>query len=140
MKYLYNFIVICLVFTACSSTKKTTDAGIVNNGKAWALLWQQQAAEYKALCFQAYNIARMRVDETIKQPAAKPYAVVTDIDETLLDNSPYDAKRAINNQDFTNQTWKAWTAKGIADTVPGAAAFFKYAASKGVEILYHQPR
>ncbi len=137
MKYIYSgFIISAILFTACSSAKKTTADTVVNNGKVWALLWQQQAAEYKALCFQAYNVARLRVDEALKQPAAKPYAIVTDIDETLLDNSPYDAKRAKNNQDFTNQTWKAWTAKGIADTVPGAPAFFKYAASKGVEVFY----
>lgn len=109
---------------------------MVNNGKAWALLWQQQAAEYKALCFQAYNIAKLRIDEAIKQTPSKPYAVITDIDETLLDNSPFDARLAINNQDFTSQTWKQWTKKGIADTVPGAPAFFKYAASKGIEVFY----
>lgn len=67
---------------------------------------------------------------------AKPYAIITDIDETILDNSPYDAQRAINNLDFTLSTWKEWTAKGIADTVPGAPSFFKYAASKGIEIFY----
>lgn len=137
MKFIYScFIIATLLFTACSSAKKITADDMASNGKAWALLWQQQAAEYKALCFQAYNIARLRVDEAVKQLAAKPYAIVTDIDETLLDNSPYDARRAVNNQDFTSQSWKAWTAKGIADTVPGAPAFFKYAASKGIAIFY----
>src|ERR1700743_3577886 len=120
MKYLYTFTIGCLLLTACSSSKKTVEARMANDGKVWALLWQQQAAEYKALCFQAYNIARLRVDEAVKQTPVKPYAIVTDIDETLLDNSPYDAKRTINNQDFTSQTWKEWTTKGIADTVPGA--------------------
>jgi 5'-nucleotidase (lipoprotein e(P4) family) len=61
---------------------------------------------------------------------------VTDIDETLLDNSPFDAMRAVNNAEFDLKGWKTWTAKGIADTVPGAPAFFKYAASKGVTIFY----
>ena len=127
-----------LTFSACSSSKKATNATMTNDGKTWSLLWQQQAAEYKALCFQAYYVARLRVDEALKQPSdkSKPYAIITDIDETLLDNSPYDAKRAINNLDFTGTTWKEWTAKGIADTVPGAPSFFKYAASKGVEIFY----
>jgi 5'-nucleotidase (lipoprotein e(P4) family) len=134
--YYSIILVAALFFMSCSAPKKATDTGIANKGKAWALLWQQQAAEYKALCFQAYNIAKLRVDEAVKQPTAKPFAIVTDIDETLLDNSPYDAKRAINNQDFTSATWKQWTAKGIADTVPGAPAFFKYAASKGIEVFY----
>jgi len=135
-KYIY-FLTGILLLNACSSTKTiSTGTSTVNNGKVWALLWQQQAAEYKALCYQAWNIARLRLDEALKTPGAKPPAVITDIDETLLDNSPYDAQRAINDLDYTSPTWKVWTAKAIADTVPGAPAFFKYAASKGVEVFY----
>jgi 5'-nucleotidase (lipoprotein e(P4) family) len=109
---------------------------IANNGKVWAAIYQQRAAEYKALCFQAYNIARLRLEMALAQHHNKPLAVVTDIDETLLDNSPYDAQLAINNRDFDSKTWKEWTAKAICDTVPGAPAFFKYAASKGVVVFY----
>lgn len=108
----------------------------VNDGKIWSLLYQQQSAEYRALCFQAYNIAQLRLDEALKKHHNKPLAVVTDIDETVLDNSPYDAARALQDSDFTQKTWKKWTAKGIADTVPGAPSFFKYAASKGVAVFY----
>jgi 5'-nucleotidase (lipoprotein e(P4) family) len=130
---------ILLLLTACASTKNIATGNaisIANGGKAWASIWQQRAAEYKALCFQAYNIAKLRVDEGIKNPGSKPWAIVTDIDETLLDNSPYDASRALQNLDYTDATWKGWTDKAIADTVPGAPAFFKYAASKGITIFY----
>jgi len=109
---------------------------LVNAGKVWAALYQQRAAEYKALCFQAYNIAKQRIDEAVKKQSDKPLAVVTDIDETLLDNSPYNAERAVRNLDFDSKTWKEWTAKAVADTVPGAPSFFKYAASKGVKVFY----
>lgn len=116
---------------------KPADTGnLVNAGKVWAALYQQRAAEYKALCFQAYNIARERIDEAAKKHSTKPLAVVTDIDETLLDNSPYNAARAIQNKGYTTRSWKEWTAKAIADTVPGAPSFFKYAASKGVKVFY----
>ncbi len=121
------------LLAACSAPKQTQQSvSLANGGKVWASLWQQRAAEYKALCFQAYNLAKLRLDEALAKPSAdaKPMAVVTDIDETLLDNSPYDAMRALNNQEYTLDTWKAWTAKAEADTVPGAPAFFKYAASK----------
>lgn len=109
---------------------------IVNSGKTWAALYQRHAAEYRALCFQAYNIAAMRVREAVKKHSNKPYAVVTDIDETLLDNSPYDASQAINNKDYDSKSWKQWTAMASADTVPGAPAFFKFAAAKGVKVFY----
>ncbi|MFD0765533.1 5'-nucleotidase, lipoprotein e(P4) family [Mucilaginibacter lutimaris] len=130
-------LAVTILFAACSSPKKAeSTASIANNGKVWASIWQQRAAEYKALCFQAYNMAKLRLDEALKNPGVKPLAVVTDIDETVLDNSPYDAMRAANNQEYSLATWKTWTAKAAADTVPGAPAFFKYAASKGVAVFY----
>jgi 5'-nucleotidase (lipoprotein e(P4) family) len=119
-----------------TANAQDTPLSIANGGKAWASLYQQRAAEYKALCFQAYNLAKLRLNEALKHKGKKPIAVVTDIDETLLDNSPQDAVRAINNQEFDLKAWKQWTAKGIADTVPGAPSFFKYAASKGVAVFY----
>jgi 5'-nucleotidase (lipoprotein e(P4) family) len=123
--------------TAIAHNKMAIDTNsLANGGKVWSALYQQRAAEYKALCFQAYNIARERIDQAIKKHGKKPYAVVTDIDETLLDNSPYDAARAIQNLDYDAKSWKEWTAKAIADTVPGAPSFFKYAASRGVKIFY----
>jgi 5'-nucleotidase (lipoprotein e(P4) family) len=135
-KLSFTFLTAAILFSACSSSKKTTSASITNNGKAWSSLYQQRAAEYRALCFQAYNIAQLRLDEAVKHTEGKPFAIVTDIDETVLDNSPYDAQRAINNLEYDAKTWKQWTAKAHADTVPGAASFFKYAAGKGVEIFY----
>lgn len=140
MKKSLIYLIPVLLISACASTKNTSitnsTASITNNGKAWASIWQQRAAEYKALCFQAYNIAKLRVDEVVKNPGDKPLAIVTDIDETLLDNSPYDASRAMKNLEYSDATWKEWTDKAIADTVPGAPAFFKYAASKGVTVFY----
>ncbi|NCD71475.1 5'-nucleotidase, lipoprotein e(P4) family [Mucilaginibacter agri] len=142
MKKLDIFIIgSAVLFAACSTAHKTTGtsttgASIANDGKAWSAAWQQRAAEYKALCFQAYNIAKLRIDEATKQSAGKPLAVVTDIDETLLDNSPEGARAALNNEDFSATAWKKWTAQAAADTVPGAPDFFKYAATKGVTVFY----
>ncbi|WP_214072520.1 5'-nucleotidase, lipoprotein e(P4) family [Mucilaginibacter sp. dw_454] len=134
MKKLLLLSISCLYFFAAQA--QDTPLSTANAGKVWSLLYQQRAAEYKALCFQAYNIAKLRLDEALRHKGKKPLAVVTDIDETLLDNSPLDAALAINNREFDLKAWKQWTAKGIADTVPGAPSFFKYAASKGVAVFY----
>ena len=111
------------------------NTSIVVSGKLFATIFQQKAAEYRALCFQAYNIARLRLDH-YKPYSAKPKAIVTDIDETLLDNSPYEAHQVLKGKDYDPASWNEWTAKGIADTMPGAASFLKYAASKGITIFY----
>src|SRR3954466_10949424 len=88
-------LLICLLFCQQAKAQQQPLSSITNSGKVWALLYQQRAAEYRALCFQAYNLAKLRLDVAIKVHGKKPLAVVTDIDETVLDNSPYDAARAI---------------------------------------------
>lgn len=122
------------VSTAKSTASATVSAPV--SGKVMANIWMQRSAEYKALCFQAYNIAHLSLDQSLTQTSAKPRAIVTDIDETVLDNSPHDMSEALAGKDFDLKTWKAWTAKAAADTIPGAASFLKYAASKGVEVFY----
>ncbi|WP_160711521.1 5'-nucleotidase, lipoprotein e(P4) family [Chitinophaga solisilvae] len=139
MKRLWAGVLILGLF-ACKTTRQATtaasDTSLTPYGPAWAALWQQQSGEYKALCLQAYQLAAWRLDQLLAQPHDKPLAIVTDIDETLLDNSPYSVHQALNGKGYDEQSWIAWTAKAAADTVPGAPNFFKYAASKGVKIFY----
>lgn len=137
-----KWILICTCFLAACTTKplatsnvNSTGNSISIDGKIFATLFQQKAAEYRALCFQAFNIAKLRLDQ-YKPATGKPMAIITDIDETILDNSPYEAHQVLQGKDFEPISWSEWTAKGNADTMPGAAAFLKYAASKGVTIFY----
>ncbi|WP_242204521.1 5'-nucleotidase, lipoprotein e(P4) family [Aestuariivivens insulae] len=126
--------------TSCKVQQSTVstaqDAPMVLKGPAWAAAWQQKAGEYKALCHQAYNLAHMRLDDLIQQPFDKPLAIVTDIDETVLDNSPYQVHQAIHNAEYSDPSWVEWTARVDCDTVPGALSFFQYAKSKGVAVFY----
>jgi len=102
-----------------------------------ATLWQQYSGEYRALSFQAYNFARLSLLEQLKQAdRGKLNCVVVDIDETVLDNSPFEGKEIKKGISYDVKDWLDWTSKGIADTVPGALAFLKYAAAQGVETFY----
>ena len=125
---------------ACRSTRMATHGNTGNSmviqGPLWGAVWQQRASEYKALCYQAYNIARLRLDMILQQQHDKPLAIVTDIDETVLDNSPYEIHRALQDSAYSDETWMEWTAKVECDTVPGALSFLKYAALKGVRVFY----
>lgn len=133
-------VITCLLVTACSPKVQKTGAlsasNMVADGKLWSSLFQQKSAEYQALCLQAFNIAQLRVDQAVQQPHNKPLAIITDIDETFLDNSPYAVHRALQGKDYSPETWNQWTAKGIADTLTGGLAFFKYAAAKNITIFY----
>ena len=110
-----------------------------------AILYQQKAAEYRALCYQAFNIARERLDadldkkNTKRLPRAErkmPRAIIVDIDETVLDNSPAQAYSAKNGIGFNLKDWYAWGEMRKAKPVPGAVDFLNYAVSRGVRIYY----
>lgn len=129
-----------LFFIGCKSQQKINSPSPVSStiidGKLWSSLFQQRAAEYKALCLQAYALARVRVDEAVLQKSNKPKALITDIDETFLDNSPYAVHQALRGKEYEPASWYEWTAKAIADTLYGALGFFNYAAAQKVEIFY----
>lgn len=141
MKPFYYSFLFILLFVACTAPKniitvKAEQPGIATQGKLFGSLYQQRAAEYHALCLQAYNIAQMRLVEALQHTSAKPKAIITDLDETALDNSLNEVHQDLQGKSFDPVQWAQWTAMAKADTVPGALTFFKYAASKNVEIFY----
>jgi len=110
-----------------------------------AILYQQKAAEYRALAYQAYNLARWQLDADLDKHNAKklpkdqrklPRAIVVDIDETVLDNSPSNAYAAKNDLPFNVKDWYAWGEMRKAKAVPGAVDFLNYSVSKGVKVFY----
>lgn len=119
-----------------ASNEDTPYQNLGHNGKIYAAFYQQRAAEYEALCLQAYNIAKLRLDEALAQKSDKPLAIVSDIDETFLDNSYYAVERSKMGKNYDQKTWEEWTAKGIAKPLTGSQEFYQYAASKGIQVFY----
>jgi len=102
-----------------------------------AVLWQQYSGEYRALAFQAYNFARLSLKEALwEQSNGKPNCVIVDADETIIDNSRFQGYEIKNGVSYVPSHWTEWTAKAMADTVPGALSFLNFAASKNVETFY----
>ncbi len=133
-----------LILNGCANYKQSKDINIntqtqvpIKEHTVLAVLWQQNAAEYRALCHQAFNIARYRLNEIVaNNKSVKPLAIITDIDETILDNSPYSSHLILNDQNFNKESWITWGKKESAHLVPGAAEFINHAANLGVEIFY----
>lgn len=102
-----------------------------------AILWQQYSGEYRALAFQAYNFAKLSLKEALwEQANGKPNCIIVDADETVIDNSRFQGYEIKNGVSYVPEHWTAWTAKAMADTVPGALSFLKFAESKNVETFY----
>lgn len=118
-----------------------------------AELWFQTSAEYQALCYQTYASAERQLDRwapllvrrsdgfAYLPGATKPAAVILDLDETVIDNSGYQAFCAQAKTTYSSVTWAAWVefqainhAAGAA--VPGAPEFLAKAKAMGVTPIY----
>lgn len=109
----------------------------LNEQLVMATLWMQKSAEFRALSFQAFNLAKMNVDNFLAAySGSKPPAIIVDCDETVIDNSAYEAFLVGNNFGYSSKTWNPWMAAGMATAMPGALEFLKYAESKKVEVFY----
>jgi len=116
-----------------------------NEYQVGSILFMQKAAEYRALSYQAFNLARMQLDADFEKKNLKKLpkaerkrarAVVVDVDETVLDNSPHQAFIVINRLPFTPEVWTQWVNERKAKAIPGAAEFLTYASGKGVKVFY----
>lgn len=105
-------------------------------GKLFTSAWMQRSAEYKALCLQAYNIATERLLAATKEGGAQQWAIVTDIDETIVDNSANSVYQALRGEDFKQASWDKWCDQARAVALEGAVPFFRKADSLGVQIFY----
>ena len=115
-----------------------------------AVLWVQRSTEYRALLEQAYRAATDKLDAALADPRwnalveeeregsgpqLKP-AVVLDIDETVLDNSPYQARLVRDGAEYSDPTWDAWVEERKARAVPGVVEFARAANARGVTLVY----
>lgn len=108
---------------------------------AMGLRWQQQSAEAQALQSQTYRIAGERLKEKIKQAQSKDLAIITDLDETAIDNTELLARDMTACHDYSVwDTWGHWELEGSPSAIPGAAEFFQNADEMGVSIYYLSDR
>jgi 5'-nucleotidase (lipoprotein e(P4) family) len=109
---------------------------------AMALKYQQQSAEIQAQQLQAYQAATMRLQQILKQhPQAKNLAIVTDLDETVLDNSDALVRDVEHCVDYTQwQSWEQWEKQGQPKLIPGSLEFLNYATRHRVKIFYISDR
>ncbi len=130
------FMLVSISISRCDSDHRVRTERISGNEAfVMGILWQQKSAEYRALVYQSFNMATMMIDRESRIKRSKKKAVVIDIDETVLDNSPYQAKAVTANQDYP-RGWKEWCNLARAREVPGAREFLRYAVSKGFDIFY----
>ena len=113
-----------------------------------AISWMQTSLEYEATALQAYRLAQAQLDAALKDSSwtaaveqtgsfsALPVAVVLDIDETVLDNSYFQARLVRDRATYSEEQWSGWVREARATAIPGALEFTQYAAKQGVTVFY----
>lgn len=111
-------------------------------------LWMQTAAEYTANSIQTYQTAASRLKVLINDKnhtalleqkdgfEKLPPAIILDVDETVLDNSPYEGMLIKENKEFSSDTWNHWISLKQAEAIPGVVDFLNTAQDMGVTIFY----
>ncbi len=134
---------IALSVAACRTTAPAmqTDAAtsphaVLAQQNVDAVIYQNASAEVYRLYQQGYELARIRLDANLARPHTLPPAVIVDIDETVLDNSPSNAEDAAQGRTWSPAHGKQWTALARAKALPGAVDFLNYAVAKGCAVFY----
>jgi 5'-nucleotidase (lipoprotein e(P4) family) len=118
--------------TGCAYTTKDLNEQLV-----MATAWTQTSAEYRALCYQSFNLSKMNLDNFLASySGSKPVAIIVDADETIIDNSAYEAWLIGQDFGYSSKTWTPWMAAARAKAIPGAVEFLNYAKQKNVEVFY----
>ena len=134
----FYFVWFFLVFSGCSHfCPEVKERKWVRTENA--VLWFQNAGEVRALQYQAFNVAKLRLDQDLRREGnkgkGKQRAVVVDVDETVLDNSPYQARVLQTDKGYPTG-WHDWITMAEATPIPGAVKFLRYAKRKGVAVFY----
>lgn len=133
MKKSLLFVVLVLLAFSCTQPQEEQTNGLSDVKSAF---WTQLSAENEALYYQGYNLASERIRSYDPEQETLPPAVVLDIDETVLDNSPFTVYRAREGLSYTEDLWNEWCERREAGILPGVLAFTKLADSLGVEVFY----
>jgi 5'-nucleotidase (lipoprotein e(P4) family) len=113
-----------------------------------SVLWMQSSGEYWAAATTAYRNAKRGLTDglanrtwtaAVEQTgtfATKPPAVILDLDETVLDNSPYQGELVHERTRYNDDLWKTWVSLNQAAASPGAVDFVTYARSRHVDVFF----
>jgi acid phosphatase len=115
-----------------------------------AVLWTQTSVEHDLIFREVYRDATERLAAALADPswdalpredrttpaADLPPAVILDIDETVLDNSPYQVRLVREGREYDEGSWAQWCRQARARPLPGVVTFTQAAAARGVRVFY----
>tara|TARA_B110000438_G_C15812468_1_gene650258 strand:+ start:396 stop:1061 length:666 start_codon:yes stop_codon:yes gene_type:complete len=114
----------------------------LNNKLPNDVRWVKESNEYKALCHQIYSQALSEINNKLHYNRSSlnisdhNFAVVMDLDETVLDNSDYQVNMLNKNQTFSMESWSLWVKEEKASLVPGAFDYIAFLRHNNIQIIF----
>lgn len=110
-----------------------------NQGMLNAVLWMQSSAEYDAVALQTFRNATFWLEWLLADDVsanARKSAVVLDIDETVLLNTPYEAWLITEGRRFDLDSWTAWCKQAASEPVPGVQDYVRAAMAHNLHLVF----
>jgi len=104
--------------------------------------WVRESNEYIALCNQVYANAINKLKDTLSPNQYSlnilhnNYAVVMDLDETVLDNSYYQVELYNKKEKYNPDSWDEWVLKEEAGLVPGTYEYIRFLRNNNIQIIF----
>lgn len=143
LKQIQASLLLVILFCGCNNSKYNET---LENLKP--VVWMQTSVEYRMLCEQTYKMAFSNINKALSDSnwtacleqcedyKSLPPAIIMDVDETVLDNSPFTARLIKNNLKYSDEKWQAWVNEERAGAVPGARAFVRNAKAMGIKVFF----
>lgn len=124
-----------LMVGGCATTGGSIEPSAHDNLDA--VVWQQTSSEYTAAAQGIYAAATMALKQMgdNPNPSGRGRAIVLDVDETVLDNVPYQGQLVLDDDRYRSETWDPWIEQRSAEATPGAVAFIQTAQSLGFHVV-----
>ena len=143
---IYLSSIFCIFTVYISAVEENID-NTLQAQSMLAVLYAQSSAEYDANNIQTYTGAKLALDVALTEKnwtaaieqkgnfVDKPPAVILDIDETVLNNIPFQARAIIKGEGYPNG-WIEWMLEEASTSVAGVKDFLDYAERKGIKVFY----
>ncbi|MAV93299.1 MAG: hypothetical protein CMG01_03985 [Candidatus Marinimicrobia bacterium] len=127
-----KLLILCMIFNLSSVYGK------LPNDVRWVI----ESSEYEALCHQIFNNAIYKLKKKLSPNnfslniANNNYAVVLDLDETIMDNSDYQVMLFDKNEKYNPESWDEWVLKEDAKLVPGARKYLNFLRDNNIQVIF----
>ena len=123
------------LMTGCAYTTKD-----LNEQSVLGINWVQTSAEYRALCYQSFNLSKMNLDAFLATySGSKPVAIIVDADETVIDNSAYQAWLVGQDFGYSSQNLDSLDCGGRGQSDSWRSGVFKLRQGKGRRSFFTSP-